>query len=117
CLSYTDPFGLCPDERQKNTICMAFFIQGETAGPLKGDGRGFRTSSDPSQSRAYIVIDLENNTVLDKGVSPTCTAGGRCREASRLSQIGASFDGDGNIHVSVLGHNSMTIVRSEEHTS
>ncbi len=110
-INNSDPFGLCPDEKQKNTICVSFFIESSTAGPLKGDGRGFQTSSSKDQSRAWIVVDVENQSIVDKGFSSTCMADGSdCSGPSFLSQIGASFGSNGVIDVSVVGHNSKTIV-------
>jgi RHS repeat-associated protein len=105
-----DPFGLCPSEMRANTICLAMFIEGEVAGFLVGDGRGFMTQSAKGKSRAYIVIDTDDQSVLDKGFSGTCTTWGWCNGASGLSQIDAFFQPNGSIDVGVVGHSSMTIV-------
>lgn len=102
---------MCPSEMQRSTICLSFFIEGKSALGLRGDGRDFQAQSPKEQSRAFIVIDVENQRVIDKGFSETCNASGStCHDPSVLSQIGASFGQNGNIDVSVLGHNSMTIV-------
>ena len=63
-VAFADPFGLCPN-KTKGRICIAFFIKTKTAagGLLKGDGRDFSTYSIPTQSRAYAIIDPNNETV------------------------------------------------------
>ncbi len=62
-LKYADPDGHCPAPPKEKgpTICVALFIKPPrvSAGPftLHGDGRGFSSNSDPSQSRGYTWID------------------------------------------------------------
>lgn len=60
---------MCPDEEETNTVCVSLFIQARELlfGLLKGDGRGFQSTSDPAQSRLYIVVDVENQSVVRKG--------------------------------------------------
>ncbi len=111
-ISFSDPFGLCPDKNQPNTLCFSFFIQSKAVFPgLKGDGRGFSSSSDPAQSRGYIVVGTKNQGEITHGFSPSCTSGGSCSKSpSPLNQIGASFGPSGKITISFEGHDSKTTV-------
>jgi hypothetical protein len=109
-VNFGDPFGTCPSRMAANTICLAFFIEGESALFLEGDGRGFQVRSDKGQSRAYIVIDVDARRVIDKGFAVSCTTWGPCRNPSGLSQIDAVFGPSGYTDVGVGGHNSITFV-------
>lgn len=98
---------MCPEPADKDgTVCIALFIQSEKAMGLKGDGRGFSSSSDPSQSRVFLHIDVENQT-FSATANPTCTTGGRCEDRLASNQIGVSFGSDGGFTVSVNAKNSV----------
>lgn len=85
---------------------MALFIQSESVGPLKGDGRGFSSSSDPSRSRVWLHIDVENRTWSAR-VNPTCSTSGKCAAPLSTNQIGVTFGDGGGFTVSVNAKNSM----------
>ena len=84
---YADPDGHCPKppEGWGPAICLALFIEPSEVmvGPLTGggDGRGFMSDSDSTQSRAYVWISLDSDRVEMHG-NPTSfkapvLAGGR----------------------------------------
>lgn len=102
-----DPFGLCPEPEDKDgTVCLALFIQSESALGLKGDGRGFSSSSDPSQSRVWVHVNPGNQSV-SVHVNPTCTTGGNCNAPLGSNQVNVSFGSDGGFTVSVNAKNSI----------
>ena len=106
-VNFTDPFGLCPEPADKDgTVCVALFIQSESALGLKGDGRGFSSSSDPSQSRVFVHIDVANQT-FSATSNPTCTTGGRCADPLSSNEVGVAFGADGGFTVSVNAKNSV----------
>lgn len=105
--SYTDPFGLCPEPQNKNgTVCLALFIRRESVLGLKGDGRDFSSSSDPSLSRVWVHVDPANRT-YSVHVNPTCTTGGACNAPLTSNRINVSFGSDGGFTVSVNAKNSV----------
>ena len=107
-VSYSDPYGLCPGTNGSGEICVAFFIMTETTlfGQLQGDGRGFSSSSDPAQSRAYVIIDPRKDERVFGTVDPSCDGGGGDCKPSVNSQwdFVAEYDGNGgyNIHASIV---------------
>jgi RHS repeat-associated protein len=105
-LRYLDPDGRCPEPTDKDgTICVALFIQSESAIGLKGDNRDFSYSSDPSKSRVFLHIDTENKIFSSK-VNPTCSTGGDCTDPVSSNEINVDFGKDGEISVSVEAVNS-----------
>jgi RHS repeat-associated protein len=106
-VNYSDLFGLCPVPADKDgTICLAFFIQAETALGLAGDAREFSSNSDPSQSRVWLHIDPSAQT-FSAHVNPSCTAGGRCQAPLASNRIGVTFGSGGGFTVSVNAKNSI----------
>jgi RHS repeat-associated protein len=105
--SYTDPFGLCPEPGNKNgTVCVSLFISAPSALGLKGDARGFSSSSDPAQSRVWLHVDPAKKT-FSAHANPSCTTGGRCAAALSSNQINVSFGANGGFTVSVNAKNSI----------
>lgn len=85
---------------------MAFFIQkGEVMG-LKGDGRTFSSSSDSSQSRIYIHVDVANQAA-QVVQNPTCNTQGECRAPLASNNVNVTFGADGGFTVSVDAKNSI----------
>lgn len=87
-------------------MCVSLFIGGESALGLKGDSRGFSSSSDPAQSRVYVHVDVANQT-FSATANPTCTTGGRCADPLSTNQIGVTFGKDGGFSVSINAKNSV----------
>ena len=74
-VKYTDPNGHCPAmPGGYSGICFALFIKPDriSAGPfsLHGDGRDFEYGSDPDASRAYLWINLDQNS-FDPHANPS----------------------------------------------
>jgi RHS repeat-associated protein len=55
-VSYSDPFGLCPEKAADGTVCIDYFISSEWAWGFRGDGRGHDAEAGADQSRAQIII-------------------------------------------------------------
>ncbi len=110
-LSYSDPYGLCPD-KTPGKICVAFFIPSKTAlgGYLKGDGRGFESGSHPRQSRAYAIIDPERPGMSMTVVNPTCRGNNSgCKGSTNSAdKFTVTPTDNGGFHIHVDLKNSKT---------
>lgn len=62
------------------SVRAEFFIQAPAALGLKGDGRGFNPSPNPTQSRAFFTLDFATGQGYFQ-VNPSCSAGGACQSA------------------------------------
>lgn len=80
-ISRTDASGQCPAPvgMTGGVLCVDLFIQAKTLGFgfAEGDGRTFDANSDPSRSRAYIYIPVDDNGRMrgepQSHVNPSCT--------------------------------------------
>ncbi|TVQ15097.1 MAG: RHS repeat-associated core domain-containing protein [Balneolaceae bacterium] len=106
-IRFVDPDGRCPEPTNTDgKICIALFIQSESVLGLEGDNRDFSSSSDPSQSRLFLHIDVENQT-FSVTVNETCSIGGNCADPAPTNQIDVVFGDDGGFSVSVEAKNSL----------
>jgi RHS repeat-associated protein len=78
-INFTDPTGHCPQPKADSgtVICVDLFIETSTIifGLGSGDGRTFDSNSDPSQSRGYLYVYLDNSGKFvrrEQYVNPSC---------------------------------------------
>ena len=108
-ISYRDPFGLCPPEAEDDSVCLDFFIPGESDWGFKGDNRTFEADADTSQSRVQIVANDEGHITF-VSVSPSCL-GNACHAPYPINipagnQVSSQSDGQGGFTVTVVAYNS-----------
>ena len=106
-VNFADPFGLCPGHRGSGEICLDFFISTRTTlfGYLKGDNRGFKTSSDPSQSRAYAIINPKTGKITTRVNSSCGGDGSSCKPSiNGPGTFTVTPDGNGgySVHVDIV---------------
>jgi RHS repeat-associated protein len=95
-IKYKDPSGHCPapPKDSGNIICVAFFIPTQLALYLEGDDRGFSSDSDPSQSRAWLHINVDDGSIVTQKINPTTTIWGTVTEPLGGNSIDVSFNSD-----------------------
>src|SRR5690606_24090940 len=112
-VAFSDPFGLCPEpERKDGIVCISLFIPEKAAMGLKGDGRGYSAASDPDQSRAFIHVDVKNQSYTYQ-INETCPSNGSdCAAPLASNRLSVTFDDDGGFTVSAVLKNSIFTART-----
>ena len=99
-------------EREEGRLRFGIFISAEDAGlgPVRGEGdnRGFDEQFSPSNTRAYVEVDFENDRAFVVA-NPTCHAGGgQCNDAKHIgdgalsdysSEVTLENRDDGSIYI------------------
>jgi uncharacterized protein RhaS with RHS repeats len=103
---FNDPFGLCPRNLEKGTVCLDFFIQRSSVMGFLGDGRGFDRDAPPSSSRIQVLISPKHEVNII--ASPSCGPVG-CRAPDQDNTATVSEGEGGSFTVKVSATNSAAL--------
>jgi hypothetical protein len=102
-VTFSDPFGLCPSQMPKGTICLDFFIERKSVMGFRGDGRTFDRNAPPDASRMQVLIFPNHKVTLN--ASQSCGPTG-CHDPSSRNSAQLTEGSNGSFSVAVKGVNS-----------
>lgn len=108
-LSYSDPYGLCPEKAEEGAVCLDFYIAAKSELGFKGNGRGTDPNARAENSKVQVVVSRDGKRLWGT-VSGSCTTGGRCTPpygfGPRGNRLSSTVNSNGSFTVTVHAKNS-----------